>query len=189
MLAHLIATASGDVTKFTEVVAVPVAVAVIGVAGALLVAAISSAVASWSAATARRREGYAEAVRELVAWAEYPYRIRRRTSDNSDVLSDLAKLGHQHQEVLRCREMWIAGENSWVGKVYEAVRTELGGHVGGACRDAWTQPPAAAAADMNLNGWGPGKEVDPHIKRFEKAVAFRFGWRRMIALLRWHPGA
>ena len=44
------------------------------------------------------------ATRQLVAYAEYPYRIRRRTSDDPEELGRLAKLGHDIQEALRYYE-------------------------------------------------------------------------------------
>ncbi len=42
-----------------------------------------------------RRDKYAAAAGHLAAWTEYPYRIRRRTSDDAETLTRLADLGHQ----------------------------------------------------------------------------------------------
>lgn len=44
-----------------------------------------------------RRDRYAQAVRTLIAWAEYPYRIRRRTSDEPATLTALADRGHERR--------------------------------------------------------------------------------------------
>lgn len=47
---------------------------------------ITSAMGDLRAAATDRREGYASAVRSLISRGEYPYRIRRRVSDDADVL-------------------------------------------------------------------------------------------------------
>jgi hypothetical protein len=179
---------TGKVSDFTEHVGLPVIVALIALAASLMAAALSFALARWNDGTARRREGYAAATRELVAWAEYPYRIKRRTSDDLTALHALADRGHVHQEALRYRETWIISESKWVSEVFGAVRLKLAELLGPACNDAWASGPVVDAAGMRLRGWGP-QEVDEHIKRFERAVAFRFGWRRILALFGWHPGA
>ena len=54
----------------------------------------------------RRRTRYAEIVQTLVAWVEFPYRIRRRVDDEPATLSALAALGHFLQEQL-------AGDQAW----------------------------------------------------------------------------
>lgn len=179
---------ASEVTPFTELVGVPLAVAVIGLIGTVGAAAIAFALNRWNDTVARRRDGYASATRELVAWAEYPYRIKRRASDAPEELTRLANIGHQVQESLRYRETWIASENAWLANVFTEVRGALSAQVGGACAAAWDSEPVTDPAGMNLNGWGP-TGVDDQIKRFERAVRFRFGWRRALAVTRWHPRA
>jgi len=61
-------------------------------------ALVAVVAASSGVAAENRRQGYAAAVEAVVAWAEYPFRIRRRTSDDPATLSDLANLGHELQE-------------------------------------------------------------------------------------------
>lgn len=78
--------------------------------------------------------------------------------------------------------------SSWVAEVFIEVRSELGAVVGPCCTDAWTSPPISSARGMNLDGWGP-TDVDAQLRLFERALRFRFGWQRWIALARWHPGA
>ena len=180
--------AAVKVSSFAKDIGVPLTVAVIGLIATLAAAAISFALNRWSATTTARREGYAAATQELVAWAEYPYRIKRRTSDTPEVLTALADRGHTYQEALRYRETWIRSEDPWVAKVFADIRTELGAVVGPSCAEAWQAEPIMAAADMNLGPWGPNG-VDAHIARFERAVAFRFGWRRAVGFFGWHPRA
>lgn len=179
---------AAEVSTFTEKVGVPLVVAVIGLVGGLGAAAVTFAFTRLGEAAARRREGYAEATRELLAWAEYPYRIRRRTSDSAEELTRLANLGHDLQEKLRYRQTWITAENAWLGQVFAEARTDLKVVLGPACVDAWNTPPITAAASMNLASWGPST-TEPHLRRFETALRSRFGWRRLAGALHWHPGA
>lgn len=159
---------------------VPVVVAMIGLFGTLAVAALTAAVAKLGESTERRREGYAQAVRNLVRWIEYPYRIRRRTSDAPETLAALAAEGHSIQEDLRCSETWVTADKAWAGALFRQVRKNLGASVGQACTEAWESPPVTSAADMNLNGFGPAGAAD-ELLRFEQAVRFRFGLRRLGA--------
>lgn len=177
-----------EVNTFTEKVGVPIAVAVIGLIGALAAAALTFAITRASEAAARRRDGYAEATKELLAWAEYPFRIRRRTSDYPEELTRLANVGHDLQQNLRYRQVWITSENSWLGKIFAEVRADLGVIIGPACTDAWNTPPITTASGMNLNGWGQ-LATEPQLARFESALRYRFGWRRLPATLGWHPDA
>lgn len=176
------------VTPFTEHVGVPIAVAIVGLLATLGAAAISFALSLWNDTSARRRDGYSTATKELVAWAEYPYRIRRRTSDEPAELTRLANIGHDLQEALRYRQTWITAENGWTGKIFAEVRSDLGAIAGSACANAWNAAPISKASDMNLNGWDP-PGIEAHLERFESAVRFRFGWRRLVAVTGWHPGA
>ena len=170
------------VSDFTELVGVPIAVATIGLAATLAAAAVSFALGRWGDASARRREGYADATKELVAWAEYPYRIRRRTADDASTLAALADRGHAHQEALRYRETWIAAENRWLAEVFREVRQDLAAVLAPACNNAWSSPAIKDPADMGIGPWGPAG-VDDQIIRFQQAVGYRFGWRRWLAVL------
>lgn len=187
MIAFIIASAD-EVSSVTEQVGLPLRIALIGLVGTVGVAAMTFALSRWSEATNLRREGYSEATRELVAWAEYPFRIRRRISDEDETLRNLAERGHSHQEALRYREMWIRSENRWVASIFGEVRIELTKLVGPACTDAWSTPPVADASGMAIGPWGP-IGVDELIDSFERAAATRFGWRRIAGVLGWHPGA
>ena len=171
-----------EASDFTEVVGVPMVVATIGLAATIGAAAVSYVLSRLGDAAERRRQGYAEATRELVAWAEYPYRIRRRTSDDPATLATIAELGHALQEALRYRETWITAENKWLAMVFAEVRQDLGALLGPACNEAWAAAPILQPSDMTLAGWGP-VGVDHHLERFQEAVAWRFGWRRVLGRL------
>lgn len=175
-------------TRFIDTVGVPIVVALVGFGGAVTAAALSFALSRWNDRTTRRREGYAAATRQLVAFLEYPYRIRRRTSDSPEELTRLANLGHDIQEALQYYETWIAAENRWVGGVFREVRSALSSEVGPCCNEAWATKPVSSGAEMTLAGWGPNGASD-HVRRFERAVACRFGWRRLPAFFGCHIGA
>lgn len=175
-------------TWIVEKVGIPLAVVIIGLVGSITVAVLTFALGRLNDAAARRRNAYAEATKQLVAYVEYPYRIRRRSSDSPDELTRLASLGHDLQEALTYHETWIRSENRWVAEVYKEVRRDLAMAVAAACNDAWETPPISAAGGMRLNGWGP-RGTQEHIERFESAVAFRFGWRRALAAFGWRSGA
>lgn len=180
--------ASAHASDFVDTVGVPIAVALIGFAGLLTAAALSFALSRWSERTGRRREGYAAATQQLVAFIEYPFRIRRRTSDAGEELARLASLGHDIQEALQYHETWTMAENRWVGGVYREVRAAISEEVGPICIDAWNSLPVTTASEMNLSGWGRNDALD-QVRRFERAAASRFGWRRIPAFFGWHVGA
>lgn len=128
---------------------------------------------------AARRDRYAQAVRSLVAWAEYPYRIRRRTSNEPASLTALADRGHTLQEQLAESRAWIAAENRAMSEVFDGCLREITALVGPACGAAWLQAPIATSAEMNLGDFGP-RGIDRIIARMECAVIYRFGFRRLM---------
>jgi len=179
--------ATTTVSDWTKTVGVPITVAIIGLAGSLIVAVMTFIFSRIADASARRRDGYAAATRTLVAYCEYPWRIRRRTSDAPDELARLADLGHGLQQDLSYYESWTRSENNWVGRVFAEVRQDLAAVIAPVCKEAWQGSPVTSAAWMTLGDWGPCG-LDEPLQRFQTAVAFRFGWRRLAAFPRWHPG-
>ena len=153
-------------------VGIPVTVAVLTAAFTLLINRLG-------ASADRRRDHYAQAVQTLVAWIEYPYRVRRRTDDSPDTLRALADLGHDLQERLACHQAWIAAEKPATARKYAEVRSALGACVGPAANEAWTLPPVTTPAQMNLNGWGPAQECAPFISSLQHEIERRFGLRRL----------
>jgi hypothetical protein len=152
-----------------------VAVALLGLLSGLLLALVNRRVET----RARRREAYAAAMQILVEWIEYPYRIRRRTSDDPLELHRLADIGHDIQQRLRYHQTWIRLEHAPTGKLYAEVLRAISSRIGEACKDAWNQPPIDAAQGMNLGNWGPGP-MRAELSLLEQAITGRFGRLRFL---------
>ena len=174
MLIHLmpLATVAGDLLK---TVVIPVAVAALTAAATLLIARLGEA-------ANRRRDRYAQAVQTLVAWVEFPYRVRRRTDDTPETLTGLATLGHDLQERLACHQAWIATEHPALARSYALTLTTLTREVGPAVSEAWDSPPIATAAEMNLGPWGPAGDARKPLADLQREIESRFGTRRLAAV-------
>jgi len=153
--------------------------------GSSVVAGLLTAVlGNLRAASTARRDGYASAIRTLIARAEYPYRVRRRVSDDPDTLAGLTSRGHDLQEQLAAARTWVRSEHRRVGSLFEEALAAIDATANPATADAWNHAPVTTSGAMNLAGWGPG---DPwqHMMRTERAIAFRFGWRRLVPSRWW----
>jgi len=159
------------------------AVIVLPVVLAALTTAATMAVTRVGEATDRRRDRYAQAVQTLVAWIEFPYRVRRRTDDTLDTLKALADLGHDLQERLAGHQAWIAAEHPRLATTYAATRATITNHVRPAVQEAWEAAPAATPAAMNLNGWGPADSCQAALAPLQREIENRFGHRRITARL------
>ena len=135
-------------------------------------------------ATNRRRDRYAEAVQTLVAWTEFPYRVRRRTNDIPSTLTALANHGHDLQERLALHQTWIATEHPALADTYAEARATLDRLVGPLINEAWDRAPVTRASGMNLGGWGPSDECREAIAKVQRDIQNRFGFRRFKAWLR-----
>jgi hypothetical protein len=175
---HPIVLASIPSTVATLIV-VPVVVAALTAIATMLVIRAGEA-------TNRRRDRYAEAVQTLVAWIEFPYRVRRRTDDAPETLAALASLGHDLQERLACHEAWIATERPDIARVYAEARATITDAVVPAIKEAWESAPVTTPSEMNLNGWGPGTECKQAIADVQHTIESRFGMRRFKS---WIGGA
>lgn len=151
--------------------AIPVAVAVLTTAGNLVLKRFDTA-------DGRRRDHYADAVSTLVAWSEFPYRVRRRVDDEPDTMAALAAIGHDLQERLACHEAWISTDSATAAAAFKMARASLAEPVGEAIKDAWDKPPISKASEMNLGTWGPGSVAAPVVTELQGKFATRFGPER-----------
>ena len=131
-------------------------------------------------ATNRRRDRYAEAIQTLVAWTEYPYRVRRRTDDSPATLTALANHGHDLQERLALHQAWIATEHPALADTYAAARATLNRLVGPLISEAWDHSAITKASEMNLRGWGPNDECREAIAKVQREIQNRFGYRQFV---------
>ncbi len=152
-----------------------VLVVILPILGALFGAALGR----WAEARNRRSEHYADAVRVLVRWVEYPYRVRRRTSNAPEELRRLAELGHDLQEELQCHHTWIQAESPRVGRTYANAIATIKSQTAAATADAWQAQPVASGSGMVLEGWGPDSSAEV-IETLNEAISGRFGWRRLL---------
>lgn len=145
-----------------------------GIVVALVLAIVGHAITSHldraAAIRDERRVRYAEAVSTLVAWAEFPYRVRRRTSNTPETLADLASIGHDLQEKLARHESWIAADDPTVAIAYLVARGKLGSAVAEALETAWRSSPIGDAAEMVLGRWGPGPTVQETLDPLQQAI-------------------
>lgn len=159
-----------------------VAAAVLG--SSVVASFITSFLGSLRISADARRNGYANAVRTLIARSEYPYRVRRRISDSPEALEALTSRGHDLQEQLAVCRTWATSENHETGARFERALTAIDATTNPSTADAWTQPPITKPAGMNLEGWGPD-DPWPHLESLERAIAFRFGLRRLLPTWTW----
>jgi hypothetical protein len=148
--------------------------------------AVAAAFGAVRAGAAERRREYTAAARALTAWAEYPWRIRRRTSDQPEVLAALAERGHDLQETLADREAWCAAEHEVMGQLMAHLRTELSVPVRPAIEKAWAGTDLITeGADMNLSDkFIVDSRADELRACFSACVHERFGARRLRRDLR-----
>ncbi len=142
-----------------------VAVAVLG--SSVVAGLITTVLGNLRASASARRDGYANAARSLIARAEYPYRVRRRVSDDPETLAGLVGRGHDLQEQLAACRTWVNSESRTIGAIFERALAAIDATVTSNTTDAWNQAPITAAAGMNLEGWGPGDQW-PHLATLER---------------------
>lgn len=121
-------------------------------------------------ATNRRRDRYAQAVQTIAAWAEFPYRIRRRVDDDPSTLAALANLGHDLQERMAYQRARFATEHRRLARAFDEARDQISRVVGPANREAWQSRPISSATEMNLRGWGPARECEAAILHLQVEI-------------------
>ncbi len=166
----------------------PTWLTIVGSAVAVLLSssAVAAAFGAVRAGAAERRREYTAAARALTAWAEYPWRIRRRTSNQPEVLAALADRGHDLQETLADREAWCAAEHDVMGQLMAHLRAQLSLSVRPAIEQAWAQSDLVTAGEqMNLGDkFTVDSRTDELRACFSACVHERFGPRRLLPDLR-----
>lgn len=153
-----------------------VTAAIIGGFIVLLTFAGGHIITQRSATDERRRERYSAAYQDLVAWAELPYRVRRRTGDGPDDLAALASHIHDLQERLACHTAWTASDCPRVGRWYAAALSAVKSRAAPAIAAAWSSPAIAVPTDMMIGDLGA--DCTTALALAAEAVAHPFGLRR-----------
>lgn len=112
-----------------------------------------------------RREGYGEAIAALYAWYEYPFQIRRRTSNSPETLDRLVQLGNENQQRIARSLAWIALDNDTSYLQYQKLVEQVKNIVAKYIKGAWKLPPILNSVDINLGSWGP-ESIDDLVKNF-----------------------
>lgn len=169
-----IAAQAADSVDLSRELLIPVIIA-------LVAGSIGGLIGRLNAAAERRRENYAEAVAALVAWCEYPYVIKRRTSDDPGTLERIAHQGHDLQERIARAQTWVRTEHPKMGEAYGRLVRDIKKRLGPIIEEAWRSEPVALPGDMVLNGWGSDQcsEAMKLIDQFGAAASGRFGTRRL----------
>ncbi len=155
------------------------AILILALGSSVVAGALGHILTGLRAGATIRRDRYAAAVKLLVARIEYPYRIRRRTSDDPGVLNALAAAGHDLQERLAEIRAWISTESTVLSDVFDHCLTSLDAPFKQSCADAWKAAPVTTAAQMNLGGFGMGNQQHL-VTTLERTLTYRFGHRRLI---------
>jgi hypothetical protein len=189
MMVNLLATASDVATEVAKkgpaAGGVGPGAVLLGVVALLLTSSVianivTAAMTSLRASAEIRRQRYAAAVELLAARIEFPYRIRRRTSDEPQTLTKLADIGHDLQQQLAQSRAWVTAENAVMGEVFDACIAALDEPFKNASRDAWDSDAVTGPKQMNLNGFGMGEQQHV-LASMQRALVYRFGWRRLIS--------
>jgi hypothetical protein len=112
---------------------------------------------------------YAEALATALAWAETPYRIARRTSDDPATLERHALHLHDLQERILFHQQWLNVESPGIAELYRQLVGAVKAIAQQQLKDAWDRPSVTAAGQMNLGGIYPG-EVSQECENFVAAV-------------------
>lgn len=150
----------------------------------LMASAVAWVMSTYRAACDRRRGQYADAADLLAAWAEYPYRIRRRTSDGAATLTQLADIGHALQERTASVQSLLTSDRPVIAERFtEALtRAKLGDGI--SVNEAWLAPPATTPAAMNLGLPPDAGSAERSRRQFMLAATFGVGWRRFVPAYR-----
>lgn len=170
MIGAIEPTVAATGSQWVESVVVPIAVAL--VTSGVVVYVLQRR----DAARSRRRDGYAEAVSAVVAWIEYPFRVRRRTSDDAETLTRLAGDAHLLQERLAYSLAWIAADNASTYDSYAELVESAKAEMGPLVKNAWDLPPVTCAGDMNLDGWAAAEAAasNDEVGRFYETIKKHF---------------
>ena len=107
-----------------------------------------------------------------------PYRVRRRVSDGTRCSPPSSSEDTTSKSSSRPAAPG-SPPSTGSGQPVRPGPADIDATVKPATSDAWNQARSRTAAAMNLSGWGPGTS-GPTSSYLERAIAYRFGWRRVL---------
>lgn len=117
------------------------------IAGTGAVTALIALLSAWlgwrTARHTERRKLYAEATKAAVAWAELVYRVRRRGSNDPDVVRPLVQRFHEAQEQITFHEAWIGSESEQMAASYKKLVSDIKKETLPLINEAWKEAPRA----------------------------------------------
>ena len=115
--------------------------------GTLIIALVSAWLAWRTARYTERRKLYAEATKAAVAWVELLYRVRRRGSNDEDVVRPLVERFHQAQENLTFHKAWIGSESEHMAASYKMLVDGVKARTLNQINEEWESEPRALPAN------------------------------------------
>lgn len=147
---------------------IPIIVAAITGAVALLALAINAILTAYRERVNRRHEMFSKAFAAAVAYEEFPYVVRRRRisapeDERVRISTELRKV----QEDISYYSAWLFTESWRISEAYKTLILQLREIAGREIQNAWNQPPVGSDAEMNITGLGlsglkPFKEAYLH---------------------------
>jgi hypothetical protein len=102
----------------------------------------------------RRRENHSRAIRAVVAYAEMPFRIRRRRHEEEHASAERTRLSDDFSaaqvELAACEALIRADRDIEVRDAYERLVSTTRSTAGTLGRDAWSADPITCDSEMNM---------------------------------------
>jgi len=169
-------------------VAAPAVGTIIAFAGVLLGLLVSGD----RAERERRRALHARALAATLAYAEMPFMIRRRRSEEAERSAERVRLSDHFSavkaEIATCQVLLAADGDEKLAAAYDDLIEVARGTAGREAHTAWEDPPVATDAEMNMGGlFDRLAAFRARLEAFEFDLA-RATLPRRLRLWRWFKG-
>lgn len=164
-----IAVMGGNVPSAQSAWTPAVLAAVIAGGVAIISWVLNSIVAAVREDRGRRREQFSRAFAATVAYAEFPYVVRRRDPTNPGAERiRISEALRGIQQDIAYHEAWLVSESPKVGRAYEQLVVATRRVAGQAIHDAWLESGAAGDDEMNMPDLGLGELKGPRNEFLEE---------------------
>lgn len=133
----------------------------------------------------RRRDLYAQAYRDCLAWQEGYFRVRRRPSDGSTD-RNLVERFHELQEALDFHEGWINSESLAMGRAFSRFKSDVKGDCEAPIRNGWKVAPVPPGGALPSDEVKPNSEISAcRFQRDTRQHLSPWPWFRLCVWLRY----